>query len=420
MTKAPRSRRRHRLVLPFLLLGLLYLITGVAHAVEEPDLDEPGTLAPGGTGPHGSARLAELLTARGVTVRRVTSSTEAVDAVRTAGGPTSVFVPAPDLLTPRFLATVRRDFASHRVVLLRPGMASAARVHLGTGPTRWATRMVAPGCATDFARNAGPAAVSRSSYRPFAEDAEIECYQGGVVGIDIGGAQIIAVGATDPFRNDRIDEAGNAALATGLLGRDSVLIWVDVHRAEPREPAPPVELPRYRRPDRVGSADNPLWTAFPPLLWAGLATLAGIAVLISVTRARRIGPPVHEPLPVVVPATETVLGRGRLYARIRARADSWATLRQVALRRIGAVCGRPDDGRDEPDDAFVARVAARSGIPPQRVRAALAPTALERDGDLMHAVAELDALVAAVLRGTPGTGAVDGDARSGSQDGGKL
>ena len=42
------------------------------------------------------------------------------------------------------------------------------------------------------------------------------------------------VGATDPFRNDRLDEHDNSAFAAGLLAARPRLVWLDLHeRYEP-------------------------------------------------------------------------------------------------------------------------------------------------------------------------------------------
>jgi hypothetical protein len=124
--------------------------------------------------------------------------------------------------------------------------------------------------------------------------------------------------------------------------------------------------------------------------------LAALALLIALVRGRRLGPPVAEPLPVLVPATETVTGRGRLYQRIRSRAETLDALRSAALRRLGPTVNPA--GSDGGDDALIADVAARSGVPAHEVRAILDPPPPESDDELAHAVARLDALVAAVLR----------------------
>ncbi|MBO4205644.1 DUF4350 domain-containing protein [Micromonospora echinofusca] len=398
-----RWRRWHRAAVPFLLLVLFYLVTGVTHAVQEPDLDEPGTLSPVGTGPDGSRLLADRLAAAGVTVRVVTSSAAARTALgELAGKPATVFVPAPDYPEPRFLDRVAGQYPGNRVVLVRPGGDTAFDAGFLSGPSRWAARTVAPGCGAQLAVDAGRAAVLRSRYAADPETSTtpvLDCYDGGLVAHTLRGTEFVLVGATDPFRNSRIDEAGNSALAVGLLSRDRQVIWVDLHRPEPRPSMPPPPAPEYRQPDRTAGGSNPMWSAFPPALWAGLVLLGVLAVLVVVVRGRRLGPPVAEPLPVAVPATELVVGWGRLYQRGRARAVTLDALRAAAVRRI---THRLDPTGVLPDDsALAAAVAARLGVPVEQVRAVLHPDPPTDDDELISAVAGLDALAAAVERTAP-------------------
>src|SRR5204862_5757121 len=139
------------------------------------------------------------------------------------------------------------------------------------------------------------------------------CYRGGVLVERPGRIEMILVGADDPFRNDRIGEDGNAALAIGLLSAHSRVVWLDLHAIEPPprydqptstwtpprtySPEPrPTDDPRSRRtspPDDSGSGGgsgsgsgsgesseppNPLWTAFPAWVWPAvvLIVLAGL------------------------------------------------------------------------------------------------------------------------------------------------
>ncbi|MEU3454626.1 DUF4350 domain-containing protein [Micromonospora sp. NPDC006766] len=401
-TRPRRPRRWHRLAIPFGLLVLLYLVTGVAHSVEEPDLGDPGTLSPTGTGRDGSSRLAGLLAERGVTVRRATSSAQARELL--AGGkPTTVFVPAPDLVDPRFLVDLTEN--RHRVVLVRPGLKASMFTGFYPGYPRWATDTVDPDCSAQVARTAGAAAVFRSFYEG-AEGETYSCYHGGLVAMSTGSGELIAVGSTDPFRNGRIGETGNAALATGLLSATDQVVWVDVHVREPVPlKAPP--LPHYRQPHRSGDEGDSLLSAFPPVLPAGLVLLAALGLLIVLVRARRLGPPVAEPLPVLVPATEIVTGRGRLYRRVSARATAWDAVRTAALRRLAPVVGPVPPGTDAAAfvgrdlDSFIGRLAERSGQPPAEVHAILYPAEPATDDDLTVAVARLDALVDTVTRTTP-------------------
>ncbi|MEH1017147.1 DUF4350 domain-containing protein [Micromonospora sp. CPCC 206060] len=401
-----RWRRWHRAAVPFLLLVLFYVVTGVAHAVQEPDLDEPGTLSPVGNGPDGSARLAGLLNANGVAVRVVTSSGQARTALDDLDGqPATVFVPAPDFLDPRFLNRVAGRYPGTRVVLVRPDGGTAFVAGFLSGPSRWAARTVAPDCGADVAVDAGRAAVLRSRYTVDPRtrtEAVLDCYGGGLVAHRMRGTEFVVVGATDPFRNSRIDEVGNSELAVGLLSRDRQVIWVDLHRPEPgptMPPPPPPPAPDYRQPERSGNDSNPMWAAFPPVLWAGLVLLGILAVLVAVVRGRRLGPPVAEPLPVAVPATELVVGWGRLYQRSRARAGTLDALRAAAVRRI---THRLDPTGVLPDDeALAAAVAVHLGVPVEQVRAVLHPEPPTSDDELTSAVAGLDALAAAIERTAP-------------------
>ncbi len=63
--------------------------------------------------------------------------------------------------------------------------------------------------------------------------------------------------------------------------------------------------------------------------------------MIVVWRARRLGPPVTEPLPVVVRAAEVVEGHGRLYRRARAHDRAAAALRAATVRRLAEEAGLP-------------------------------------------------------------------------------
>ncbi|MFC7547948.1 DUF4350 domain-containing protein [Plantactinospora sp. GCM10030261] len=401
--RARRPRRWPRLAIPFGLLALVWIMILTVHAVEEPDLAEPGTLSPTGTGGDGSSQLAARLAERGVTVRRVTTSAAARDLV-TGAPPTTVFVPTPNLVDPRFLHDLTGS--RHRVVLVRPGFRSALLVGMVTGQSRWATRTARPGCDAEVAISAGEAAVFRSSYAAI-DEASYRCYGGALVAVTAGDAELIAVGSTDPFRNERIGEVGNAALATGLLTGTGEVVWVDVHRKERSSfQVPPPSAPRYRQPDRTDGS-NTLWAAFPPALWAGLLLIGAVGVLVAVARARRLGPPVAEPLPVLVPATEIVTGRGRLYRRASVRTAALHALRSAALRRLAPVLGPVPPGTDaaafadRDPTALVSRLAARCGLPPADVQAILYPPAPVTDDDLVVAVARLDTLADTVLRTAP-------------------
>jgi len=415
-TERPRRRRRWpRIVIPLGVVAVFWMVTLAFHYYQDPNFSDPGTLSPLGTGRHGSSQLADLLRERNVTIERVTSTTEALEAAR--GRDATIFVPAPDLLDGRLVYELGGAEGLHQVVMVKPGLFGVvgSGLFVGLPNGRWAARTVEPDCATDYAQQAGPALVHRDRYA--GSGLTMRCYGGSLVGGRMLDVDVVLVGATDPFRNDRIGEVGNAALATGLLEQHGLVIWVDVHARENR-PLPRFELPEFERgeQDRTGTG-NGLLDAFPVQLWTVFVLLVGAAVMLAVARARRLGPPVAEPLPVVVPASEAVTGRGRLYRRIKARGASLATLRAAALirlaRAVDPLAGTADRGLAAPGpqrDAFIRTVALRSGLPEVTVATVLFGPLPDDDAAMVAAAADLDRLVAAVLAPRPASPGPTADA----------
>jgi hypothetical protein len=392
--------------IPFGVLLALVVVTAVAYYSEEPNLRDPGTLSPGGTGPDGSSRLAELLIDGGVPVRHVATTDDALAAVE-SGGDAVVFIPAPGFVSPMVTSIIGGLPGDHRVVLVAPGSLHTwfTDPAVATAGRRWASRAVAAGCDLPEAVAAGRATALRSRYA-FGEPAGTEgvsCYGGGLVRTGVGDAEVIMIGASDPFRNGRIDEHGNAELAVGLLSARDRVIWIDVHSFD-------LELdlrwPRLERPERPlwdrtgGNLLADLLAGYPPGVLAGMALAAVLAVLVALARARRLGPPVSEPLPVVVPAVEAVAGRGRLYQRTQGREVALEAVRGAALRRLAQVVGLPSVPAPDPD-ALADAVAARTGQPVHRVRFTLYGPPPTTDEELLLAVADVDHLVQTATRENP-------------------
>ena len=243
------------------------------------------------------------------------------------------------------------------------------------------------------------------------------------------------VGASDPFRNDRIDEHGNAALADRPADRPRPrLVWLDLHRLEPRpgrprpRPAPARARPRRRcgrgAPDpdgpipatrqRHGDGDgasgrrqdpgaaappNPLWRRVPAVAWALLVLLAARG------RARwrwrgpaGSAPPVAEPLPVLVPVAETVTGpRAGSTSAPGPRRRRWTSLRARRPRRGSPHAARPA-ARTPDRPTRSSPPSRRSTGDPARTRSTPCCTAREpeTDEDLVRMAGELDALLHAV------------------------
>ncbi|WP_319463309.1 DUF4350 domain-containing protein [Micromonospora sp. RTP1Z1] len=430
-----RPRRRHRVLIPLGLALLLIVASLVAHAVDQPDPADRGFLSPVATGDDGGSRLAEALRGQGVAVRRETDPLSALLATRP--GPATLFVPAPELVHPGTVAALADLPAGSRLVLVDPSRRVLEGLGVPLTPTdrRWATRAIAPDadghrCALSEAARAGTAAADRQRYAIPTNWSATRCYAGGLVRVPWR-TEVVVIGASDPFRNDRIDEYGNRALATGLLGGPRPLVWLDLDGPTPAptfgdgtdgapawSPSPADSAgskaggppgsggrpgrgadrpdggqPDDNRADGRQPRQNPLWAAFPVWFWALLVQLAVAGLVVVLWRARRLGPPVPEPLPVTVRSAETVLGRARLYRRAGARGPAAETLRAAARDRLLPRLNLPSD---TPPAEVADRVAARAGLDPDRAAELLYGDEPANDQELLELARALDRLTRTV------------------------
>jgi hypothetical protein len=241
-----------------------------------------------------------------------------------------------------------------------------------------------PGCALPAATRAGAVLLGGSLYRagPDAGQA-VACYRAG--GADEGAAllqverdarTITALGAADPLLNRALAEEGNAALALSLLGEHPRLAWF-----RPVPEGPPA------------GEERSFFELVPTGWWWGSAQLAIAVVLLVAWRARRLGPVVAEPLPVVVRAAEAAEGRARLYERAGDRGHAAEVLRGAARSRLAGVLGLPESA--EPA-ALVPAAAARGGRSITDVSALLYGPAPVDDAALVALVEALDGYEAEV------------------------
>lgn len=439
MTRPPR--RWHRAMIPLAVAAALLVGTAIAYETEQPDPADAAFLSPVRDEDIGARRLADLVRGRGVAVQRDTRITDALLAAAESDGAT-LLIPAPTMVHREYLRVLHLLPAGTRVVLIEPQAAALrqGRLPVTPGPRRLATAVRPPsaGAACDQPFEAA-AAVTRQRYGPVGTEAveQDRCFDDGLVVLRRNGVELVLVGSSDPFRNDRIGEHGNAAVAVELLTSRPQLIWLDQHEVEPPPVDPsaggPPGIDPTRRPDREGESgegssgddgsggdgsgrgqsgrgdragsgsgdDNPLARAAPPWFWALLAQLALAALLVALWRARRLGPPVAEPLPVTVRSAETVRGRGRLYQRARARGPALDILRAAARTRLSALLRLPPDaGPGE----LVAAVAAQTGRAPDEVEALLTGPPPENDEDLVRMASELDALMHGLTAAGPERG----------------
>jgi hypothetical protein len=353
-------------------LGLLLLIVLVALALVLSRGDQTsGDFEPGSYEPGGSHALAHLLQEEGVDVRPVHTIAEAR---QQADGGTLV-ITAPDLVPGNGLIELRRRVA--HLVLVAPdekALSTVVPTVTTTGTTD--VRTLAPDCTVGAAVGAGTATLGGTRFHTEDPSAR-QCYRDGQAPTFVqladrtGTVTLLGTGA--PLTNSRLADEGNAALGLRLLGDHQRLVW---YVPSPADPA-------------LGGANKSFYELVPPG-WRYGAFTAGIAVvLLALWRARRLGPVVPEPLPIVVRAAETAEGRARLYRRGGAAGHAAETLREAARARLRTRLGLP---RDAEPVALVEAVSARTGRQAAEVGGVLYGPPPGDDGSLVRLAGELDSV----------------------------
>jgi hypothetical protein len=362
---------------------LLVLLAGVALAAVAGGRPT-GLLDPRAADRSGSRAVASLLRDQGVTVELVRTSSAMQSAAHVGD---TLLVTTPDLLVDSQVAAVQSTGAD--VVLAAPH--DPERFLGGVtlrGPTDTGNRP--PGCALEAAVRAGTADAGGLAYA--VDSARIgagsvseveECYSSdgdpSLVHAQLpDGHAVTVLGNPSGLTNDRLAKQGNAALALGLLGVRDRLVWY---------------LPTPG--DVPASEQRTIYDLMPDGVWWAVVQVSVAVLLFGLWRARRLGPIVAEPLPVVVRATETVEGRGRLYRRSSARDKASAALRSATLGRLVPALGMP---RRSPPAAVVDAVAARSGWPTLAVSELLYGAAPADDSELVRLEDQLDDLEKEVRR----------------------
>lgn len=359
-------------------LALLLLIVLIALAIVlSRGKQTSGEFDPGSYEPRGSHALAHLLKQQGVQIRAVHSLAEA----REAADSGTLLITNPQLVPTNGLADLRRRVA--HLVLVAPGataldMAAPTVSPAGAGDVR----TLQPGCTVGAAVGAGSVTLGGRHYRTDDETARA-CYRddGEPTFVQLADrtGTVTVLGSAEAFTNDQIAKEGNAAFGMRLLGDHRQLVWY-----VPSTEDPALEGEKKQFVDLI------------PPGWRYGALTAGIAVvLFALWRARRLGPVVREPLPVVVRSAETAEGRARLYRRGGATGHAAETLREAARTRLRKRLGLP---RDAGPPAVVETVSARTGRAPNEVGAVLYGLSPSDEVALVRLADELDAVEREVER----------------------
>lgn len=343
--------------------GVLVATVVLAAAVGGVLLARPtgsGGLDPDSPAPDGARALVQVLRGQGVDVRDVRRFGDLSDVV-TGGSRTerlTVVLARPDLMAPGRGGDLRELLDGEPVDLVVVGADNGllADLDLPVGASALgAPQVVGPGCDAPTPSRAGDALMGDVGYlsRPSPatpEPATTSCYpvEGAATYLEVrraDGGTTVLLGSGAALTNDRLADAGDAALALGTLGRHQRAVW---WTPDPLDGSP-------------AAAPPSLTALLPPgVRFATLQLLVALGVAV-LWRGRRLGRLVPEPMPVVVRAAETTVGRGRLYRRARARGRAAQVLRAATARRLAVRCGLPRTAGVEQVVAAASALTGRTG-----------------------------------------------------------
>lgn len=373
VAEAPRPVRRRswRWVLPALVAICAIAAVGTYLTAPRPG----GVMDPESTGPHGAHALVALLRDHGVTVVVANSVDEAANATR--AGSLLLFAQTQRVTDEGLLKRLAGspgdllliEPTSHARAALAPDIRSG-----GSGSTE-----TTPDCVLREANQAGSADLEPSkTYRAVGKRTVIGCYGGALVRYRDDERTVTVVGNTAFMTNGSLLQAGNAALAMNLAGQDSRLVWYAPQHIE-----------------GGSSGKGAIFDLIPDNVTWMVVQLCLTVALIALWKGRRIGPLVAEELPVVVRASETVEGRGRLYRARRARDRAAQALRSAALQRMLPRLGL---GVGTTHPAMVLAIAEHTRADPESLRHILFGPPPATDADLIQLAHALDDIERQVAR----------------------
>ena len=353
------------------VLLALAVIVGVAALSTYLTAPRPGgPMDPQSTSPEGAHALVTLLREHGVEV--VAAGDMA--AVEAAARPDTLILVAQtfylldDELVRRLAALPGDRLLVAPVSRTREELAPEIRV---SGATTFGDSE--PDCDLREATRAGNVHFGLSdAYDATGNVPVTRCYGGALVRFTANGRQVTVVSTDEFMMNSGLLKEGNAALAMNLAGSHPRVIWY---------------APQHSENEGESGGGAGITDFIPTQVGWIVLQLCLAVVLVAVWKGRRIGPLVAEQLPVVVRASETVEGRGRLYRSRRARDRAAEALRTATLQRITPRIGL---GPDAQPPEVVSAVAERCMLNAQEVAHTLFGPPPASDPDLVNLAHELD------------------------------
>jgi Domain of unknown function (DUF4350) len=193
----------------------------------------------------------------------------------------------------------------------------------------------------------------------------------------LGMGTVVRLGGASALVNQELGEADNAVLLASLLAPTQ---------------ATAVQV---LRPPLPGGGGAGLGDLVAPRVRLALWQLVVAFGLLALWRARRLGRPVTEPQPVQIPGAELVVAVGNLLQRARGRGQAAGLLADDLRRSLAERLGLPASA---PAELVADTVAARTGIPRQRVLRALAPTTPRDEAELVALSQAVDDIRREVIR----------------------
>ena len=193
----------------------------------------------------------------------------------------------------------------------------------------------------------------------------------------LGAGTVVRLGGASVLVNQELGKADNAILLASLL-----------------VPAEGTAV-QVLQPPLPGGGTARLGDLIAPRVRLALWQLVVAFVLLALWRARRLGRPVAEPQPVQLPGAELVVAVGNLLQRAKGRGQAAGLLTDDLRRTLAERLGLPPSA---PADQVAEAVAARTGIPRERVLRTLTQTTPRDEAELVALSQAVDTVRREVTR----------------------
>lgn len=349
---------------------IVIVVSIVVVAMLTPRADDT-QLSPNSNRASGTGALAAILEAEGISVSLTHSMTDFREAARPD---VTLVLPARQA---RFVqADVIADLkdSGARIVILGEENAQGSLDDWGLAGYLVQSDEGRPRAMCDNPDAVASAGIGPISQVYISPDAGCFPHSDGYAWVQSDARNVELISDASSLTNAELANPGNAAFAMRRLGAADAVVWLDLEATESVSPTDP----------GTTSVPRPTWYAA-----AGLALALAFA-WFAIYRGRRFGKLVAEPLPVVVPAHESDLGRARLYQRGRSHGHAAQALRAGAIDRlIGRGALRASANRSQ----IVAALSSVTGRPPGEVDELFYTRPITSDTDLMNLATDLDAIL---------------------------